>query len=178
MPGFVFLTWPELIGGTGLCDRRHWPRPQYETYSSSRGYGCVVTVNNREYQTDSEFPSDSLARENAAMRAYLLCRNFSVNDGMYPTGHSHGGVVQGIPTAIGAGRNQSRPKASNGHRLSVKSRHSSASEASSSPGSSPGRHSNSRYNDYAPTQSTRGYGSTNATYGGSGYYRPTYSSGR
>ena len=39
------------------------------------------------------------------MRAYLICRNFSVNDGMYPAGHDHGGVVQGIPVAIGTGRN-------------------------------------------------------------------------
>lgn len=38
------------------------------------------------------------------MRAYLICRNFSVNDGMYPVGHDHGGVVQGIPVAIGTGR--------------------------------------------------------------------------
>lgn len=38
------------------------------------------------------------------MRAYLICRNFSVNDGMYPAGHDHGGVVQGVPVAIGTGR--------------------------------------------------------------------------
>lgn len=51
-----------------------------------------------------EYESEILARENAAMRAYLICRNFSVNDGMYPAGHDHGGVVQGIPVAIGTGR--------------------------------------------------------------------------
>lgn len=38
------------------------------------------------------------------MRAYLICRNFSVNDGMYPAGHDHGGIVQGVPVAIGKGR--------------------------------------------------------------------------
>lgn len=48
--------------------------------------------------------SEQLARENAAMRAYLICRNFSVNDGMYPAGHDHGGIVQGVPVAIGTGR--------------------------------------------------------------------------
>lgn len=42
------------------------------------------------------------------MRAYLICRNFSVNDGMYPAGHDHGGVVQGIPVAIGTGRKGSQ----------------------------------------------------------------------
>lgn len=42
------------------------------------------------------------------MRAYLICRNFSVNDGMYPSGHKHGGAVQGIPVAIGTGRKASR----------------------------------------------------------------------
>jgi hypothetical protein len=63
-----------------------------------------VRVNNREYQTDAVCGSETLARESAAMRAYLICRNFSVNDGMYPAGHDHGGVVQGIPVAIGTGR--------------------------------------------------------------------------
>ena len=68
----------------------------------------MVRVNNREYQTDTVCTSDVLARESAAMRAYLICRNFSVNDGMYPVGHDHGGVVQGIPVAIGTGRKASR----------------------------------------------------------------------
>lgn len=63
-----------------------------------------MRVNNREYQTDAICGSETLARESAAMRAYLICRNFSVNDGMYPAGHDHGGVVQGIPVAIGTGR--------------------------------------------------------------------------
>lgn len=63
-----------------------------------------MRVNNREYQTDEVFESEVLARESAAMRAYLICRNFSVNDGMYPAGHDHGGVMQGIPVAIGTGR--------------------------------------------------------------------------
>jgi hypothetical protein len=68
----------------------------------------VVRVHNREYQTDVTYESEVLARESAAMRAYLICRNFSVNDGMYPAGHDHGGVVQGIPVAIGTGRKSSR----------------------------------------------------------------------
>lgn len=63
-----------------------------------------MRVNNREYQTDITCENETLARESAAMRAYLICRNFSVNDGMYPAGHDHGGVVQGIPVAIGTGR--------------------------------------------------------------------------
>jgi hypothetical protein len=63
-----------------------------------------VRVNNREYQTDGVCDTKKLACENAAMRAYLICRNFSVNDGMYPAGHDHGGIVQGIPVAIGTGR--------------------------------------------------------------------------
>ncbi|PYI22555.1 hypothetical protein BO86DRAFT_162978 [Aspergillus japonicus CBS 114.51] len=87
-----------------LCRRRRWPEPLYESYSGATGYTCIVRVNNREYQTDAVYESDTLARENAAMRAYLICRNFSVNDGMYPAGHDHGGVIQGIPVAIGTGR--------------------------------------------------------------------------
>ena len=70
----------------------------------NKKYSCIVRVNNREYRTDNFYDSEPLPRENAAMRAYLLCRNFSVNDGMYPAGYDHGGVVQGIPVAIGMGR--------------------------------------------------------------------------
>ncbi|PYH96836.1 hypothetical protein BO71DRAFT_407469 [Aspergillus ellipticus CBS 707.79] len=87
-----------------LCRRRRWPEPVYEAYTVGPGFTCTVRVNNREYQTDAVCESDTLARENAAMRAYLICRNFSVNDGMYPAGHNHGGVVQGVPVAIGTGR--------------------------------------------------------------------------
>ncbi|OQD81158.1 hypothetical protein PENANT_c029G11402 [Penicillium antarcticum] len=67
---------------TSLCRRRHWPEPTYNSYTSSSGsgYTCVVRVNNREYQTDTVYASETLARESAAMRAYLICRNFSVND--------------------------------------------------------------------------------------------------
>ncbi|KAL8755151.1 MAG: hypothetical protein Q9184_004882 [Pyrenodesmia sp. 2 TL-2023] len=88
----------------GLCKRRQWPQPHYESYSTSAGYACVARVNNREYQTDTTYGSDLLARENAAMRAYLICRNFSVNDGMYPSGHAKGPVIQGLPVAIGTER--------------------------------------------------------------------------
>ncbi|EEH36669.2 hypothetical protein PAAG_07087 [Paracoccidioides lutzii Pb01] len=87
-----------------LCRRRRWPEPFYELYHCPTGYGCLVRVNHREYQTDVYCETETLARENAAMRAYLICRNFSVNDGMYPAGHDHGGIVQGIPVAIGTGR--------------------------------------------------------------------------
>ncbi|KAL8721006.1 MAG: hypothetical protein Q9225_002211 [Loekoesia sp. 1 TL-2023] len=88
----------------GLCKRRQWPQPHYESYCTSAGYACVARVNNREYQTDTTYGSDLLARENAAMRAYLICRNFSVNDGMYPSGHARGSVIQGLPVAIGTER--------------------------------------------------------------------------
>lgn len=64
----------------------------------------MVRVNNREYKSDKVYKTEIMARENAAMSAYLICRNFSVNDGMYPAGVDHGGVLQGIPVAIGTGR--------------------------------------------------------------------------
>ncbi|KAF1363071.1 hypothetical protein EJ07DRAFT_163005 [Lizonia empirigonia] len=90
---------------TGLCQRRNWPDPLFQTYRSGYGYGCTVRVNNREYSTDVDYESDELAKNAAATRAYMICRNFSVNDGMFP-GHrpGQGGVVQGMPVAIGAGR--------------------------------------------------------------------------
>ncbi|KAF2460651.1 hypothetical protein BDY21DRAFT_384209 [Lineolata rhizophorae] len=90
---------------TGLCHRRHWPDPMYETYRTRHGYGCTVRVNNREYTTDTDYETDDLARNAAATRAYMICRNFSVNDGMYPGQRAgQGGVIQGIPVAIGTGR--------------------------------------------------------------------------
>ncbi|KAJ5737951.1 hypothetical protein N7493_001106 [Penicillium malachiteum] len=95
-----------------LCRRRRWQEPSYEPYSTTSGYACIVRVNNREYTTDTECASETLARESAAMRAYLICRNFSVNDGMIPgnqvNGHGRSGTLQGIPVAIGTGRKSSR----------------------------------------------------------------------
>jgi hypothetical protein len=52
-----------------------------------------VVVNGREYLTDVEYESDGLAQENAAMRAFMVCRSFSVNGGML----ARNGVVQGVP---------------------------------------------------------------------------------
>jgi len=89
---------------SSLCNRRRWPDPLYGSYRTPSGFTCTVRVNNREYQTDTGYETETLARENAAMRAYLICRNFSVNDGMYPAGHNKGGIVQGLPVAIGTGR--------------------------------------------------------------------------
>ncbi|KAF2104272.1 hypothetical protein NA57DRAFT_51110 [Rhizodiscina lignyota] len=90
---------------TSLCQRRHWPEPIFECSRSRRGWVCTVRVNNREYTSDTGYESESLAREAAATRAYAICRDFSVNDGMYP-GQRQGqpGVVQGLPVAIGTGR--------------------------------------------------------------------------
>ncbi|KAL4788268.1 hypothetical protein BJX76DRAFT_315965 [Aspergillus varians] len=117
-----------------LCRRRHWPEPLYESYTSVAGYTCIVRVNNREYQTDVVCASETLAHENAAMRAYLICRNFSVNDGKYPAGHDHGGVIQGTPVAIGKGRRSQYPDDID----------MSTSEGSRSGGSSPGRYEGER----------------------------------
>lgn len=90
---------------TGLCQRRHWPEPLFQPFRTHYGFGCTVRVNNREYSTDVEYETDELAKNAAATRAYMICRNFSVNDGMYPNQRpGQGGVVQGLPVAIGTGR--------------------------------------------------------------------------
>ncbi|KAF1938797.1 hypothetical protein EJ02DRAFT_457553 [Clathrospora elynae] len=88
---------------TGLCQRRHWSDPVFQTYRTRYGYGSTVRVNNREYQTDVEYESEELAKNAAATRAYMICRNFSVNDGLFP-GQRPGQSAQGLPTPIGAGR--------------------------------------------------------------------------
>jgi len=87
----------------GLCRRRGWRDPMYEIYPSSSGYTCLVLVNGREYQTDLTYESDILAQENAAMRAFMVCRNFSVNDGMF----AQHGIVQGLPPNQATARKRS-----------------------------------------------------------------------
>ncbi|QIW99454.1 hypothetical protein AMS68_004972 [Peltaster fructicola] len=96
----------------GLCERRRWPEPLYEPYVTRLGYCCKVRVNNREYVTDVTYKTEAQALENAAQQAFMICRNFSANDGMYP-GQRPGqtmasGTVQGLPVAIGSGRRNKR----------------------------------------------------------------------
>src|SRR5690554_5125934 len=76
----------------------------YEVYRSSSGFTCLVLVNGREYRTDLAYESDQLAQENAAMRAFMVCRNFSVNGGML----ARNGVVQGLPATEGGGSRSAR----------------------------------------------------------------------
>jgi hypothetical protein len=102
---------PQLIHDPqiGLCERRHWSSPLYEPYQTRLGHFCKVRVNNREYSTDVPYKSAALARDGAATKAFMICRNFSANDGMYPGQRpGSGGVVQGLPVAIGEGRATTR----------------------------------------------------------------------
>ncbi|KAK7446897.1 hypothetical protein Landi51_07313 [Colletotrichum acutatum] len=110
----------------GLCRRRGWNDPSYECYRDHSGYTCLVLVNGREYQTDLAYQSDSLAQENAAMRAFMVCRNFSVNGGML----ARNGIVQGLPATEPA-------------RRSKKSRHTSSSHSSRDSHRRSGHHSSS-----------------------------------
>lgn len=128
----------------GLCRRRQWSDPLYDIYSSNGGFTCIVRVNNREYQTDTIYGNEMLAREDAAMRAYLICRNFSVNDGMYPSGNRNGAVMQGLPVAIGTERRS----------ICSEDLDTSASSGSRSGGSSPGSYDSGR----TPLNGQRGSG--------------------
>lgn len=69
---------------SSLCRRRRWSDPHYESYQYPNGFTCTVRVNGREYQSQSVLDTEVLAREAAAMRAYLFCRNFSLNEGKQP----------------------------------------------------------------------------------------------
>ncbi|KAI1745266.1 hypothetical protein F4680DRAFT_401598 [Xylaria scruposa] len=91
-----------------LCRRRGWQDPSYECHRDPRGYTCLVLVNGRHYYTDTAHESESLAMENAAMRAFMVCRNPPANENML----ARNGIVQGLPA-----NDSSRPK----------SRHASAS---------------------------------------------------
>jgi hypothetical protein len=113
---------PPLTCRTGLCRRRGWRDPLYETYRSSSGYTCLVLVNGREYQTDLAYESDGLAQENAAMRAFMVCRNFSVNGGML----ARNGVVQGLPANEHSGRHRRRG-GGRSHSVNLSSSSSTAS---------------------------------------------------
>lgn len=80
---------------SSLCRRRRWPDPLYEPFVCGAGYACNVRVNHRDYQAESIHETEDLAKEAAAMRAYLICRNLSASDsltsgaaGSLPTGQS------------------------------------------------------------------------------------------
>ncbi|KAM7207502.1 hypothetical protein V8F20_002188 [Naviculisporaceae sp. PSN 640] len=121
-----------------LCRRRGWEDPMYECYRDSSGYTCLVMVNGREYQTDLAYESDGLAQENAAMRAFMVCRNFSVNGGML----ARNGIVQGLPvdeTSRKSRRGSRHNSSSNhghghghGHHRSRRSGHHSSSSSTTS----------------------------------------------
>ena len=49
-----------------------------------------MLVDGREYKTDVAYESDGLAQVNAAMRAFMVCRNSSINGGML----ARNGVIQ------------------------------------------------------------------------------------
>ncbi|KKA28678.1 hypothetical protein TD95_003072 [Thielaviopsis punctulata] len=99
----------------GLCRRRGWADPSYGPFFDSSGYTCYVLVNGRKYQTDIAYESQQLAQENAAMRAFMVCQNFSVNGGML----ARNGVVQGLPAAPPMSSNSSAVM-SGGHHRSAK----------------------------------------------------------
>lgn len=108
-----------LTSVLGLCQRRGWGYPMYETYKTPSGYMCHVLVHGRDYQTDLAYASDQLAQENAAMRAFMVCRNFSVNGGML----ARNGVVQGLP----ASESRTRQRGGSRHLLNLSSGSSDAS---------------------------------------------------
>ncbi|PPJ59948.1 hypothetical protein CBER1_09896 [Cercospora berteroae] len=113
---------------SSVCQRRQWPEPHYEPYRTRSGWHCKVRVNNREYCTEVPYASESLARDGAAQKGYMICRNFSVNDGMGP-GQRPGQSVQGLPVAIGTGRG--------GKRGSAASYDTASTDGTSSGGNSP-----------------------------------------
>lgn len=133
-----------------MCQRRHWPEPRYDVYYSSGGFRCIVRVNNREYQTPRIQSSESTAKEEAALIAFNICRSFSANDGMYPTGFAHDGVIQGNPVPVGSGRHSHRDSNS-----SLDRHYTSDSTGSRSGGSSPD-YTSRRYLASAQTSSRHG----------------------
>lgn len=152
---------------TSLCTRRNWPQPHFTPFRTRKGHGCVVRVNNREYSTgDVAYESEELARNAAATQAYMICRNFSVNDGMMP-GHRPGmavaspAICQGLPVAIGTGRRRrtTADSSGSGEHGNFESEYSTSS--GSSGGGSPRRLSHVDYTyaaTFTPAAAARRYG--------------------
>ncbi|RMZ83889.1 hypothetical protein DV737_g1440, partial [Chaetothyriales sp. CBS 132003] len=121
----------------------HWVEPRYFVTRGSNGFRCTVRVNNREYQTPRIQQTESTAREEAALIAFNICRSFSANDGMYPTGFAHDGVIQGNPVPVGSGRHTTRhgsrqdSRGSNSSLDNSEYHYTSDSTGSRSGGSSP-----------------------------------------
>ncbi|RCI15824.1 hypothetical protein L249_2774 [Ophiocordyceps polyrhachis-furcata BCC 54312] len=111
-----------------LCRRRGWTDPSYECYRDINGFTCLVLVNGREYQTDLAYESDTLAQENAAMRAFMVCRNFSVNGGML----ARNGIVQGLPATADMGRRRKSRHGPTRDAVDVRGRRSGHHSSSSS----------------------------------------------
>ncbi|TLD27242.1 hypothetical protein PspLS_04498 [Pyricularia sp. CBS 133598] len=120
-----------------LCRRRGWTDPSYEIYHSKSGYECLVLVNGREYQTDIGYATDTLAQENAAMRAFMVCQNFSSNGGMM----ARNGIVQGLPVDQSSRGSSKHSKTSS--RRHGSSHHGGSSGRSSRSHRSSGHHSSS-----------------------------------
>ena len=116
---------------TGLCRRRGWRDPLYEIYRSSSGFTGLVLVNGREYHLDLAYESNGLAQENAAMRAFMVCRNFSVNGGLL----ARNGIVQGLPANESSGRRRRRGGGGSHHSSNEGSSEASISTASTGPSS-------------------------------------------
>lgn len=74
----------KLTIAPGLCRRRRWSDPHYGAVATGSGYAASVSVNGREYRTEPTYGTEELAREAAAMKAYLICRNLSVSEGLPP----------------------------------------------------------------------------------------------
>ncbi|KAF2434459.1 hypothetical protein EJ08DRAFT_693497 [Tothia fuscella] len=137
---------------TGLCQRRRWADPLFETRHSRHGWTCRVRVNNREYTCDSTYTSEEFARDKAAEAAYIVCRNFSVNDGMIPgQKQGQGGVKQGLPVAIGTGRTRSRQYSSTVNAYGGGSSEDSSPRSSNSEIEAPSRRSSASSSLSAPS---------------------------
>jgi len=167
------LSFPMILMGEnspGLCQRRRWPEPSYQISYSPAGYRCIVRVNNREYQTSNYHSSESSAKEGAALIAFNICRNFSANDGMYPTGFAHGGVIQGNPVPVGSGRHSRG--SGNDHRADYRYGDTDSS-GSRSGGSSPDWADGRRSDPHSRTS-----GGRRLVYSSSSSYDSKYSGGR
>ncbi|KAI5809059.1 hypothetical protein DFH27DRAFT_522434 [Peziza echinospora] len=82
-----------------LCKRRRWPEPHYDSYPYNGGYACNVRVNQRDYASDDIHATQDLAREAAAQRAYLICYNISISEGVYPEKTPGSGIATQQPIA-------------------------------------------------------------------------------
>jgi hypothetical protein len=79
--GQTFSASPALntdIHHIGLCLRRDWGEPLYETYMNNSSWVGIVTVDGHTFRTEIPLETEQQAQESVAMQAFLGCQHIAM----------------------------------------------------------------------------------------------------